>query len=99
MAANGAATGAGSRRMNDPSPLPATGEREPGGPPMRVSTRNRRPARVSGRATSSASMAATTRSTPRCSIPMAPAGQRLVCRCTASNARLIAYALNRAIGG
>jgi hypothetical protein len=29
----------------------------------------------------------------------APAGQRLVCRCTASNARLVAYALNRAIGG
>jgi hypothetical protein len=85
--------------MNDIHTLPLTGEREPGGPPMRASSAQPSPG---------------SRLRPRYVIGldggynplnakvldvMAPPGERLVCRCTASNARLIAYALNRAIGG
>jgi hypothetical protein len=84
--------------MNDIT-LPATGEREPGGPPMRVSHAQPlpgsrlRPRYVTGQDGGYNPLDAKVLDTH------APAGQRLVCRCTASNARLIAYALNRAIPG
>ena len=85
--------------MNDLHILPATGEREPGGPPTHANGVHPLPG---------------SRLRPRYVIGidggynplnakvldvMAPPGERLVCRCTASNARLIAYALNRALGG
>jgi hypothetical protein len=84
--------------MNDIT-LPATGEREPGGPPMRVSHAQPspgsrlRPRYVTGQDGGYNPLDAKVLDTE------APAGQRLVCRCTASNARLVAYALNRAIPG
>jgi hypothetical protein len=84
--------------MNDIT-LPATGEREPGAPPMRVSHAQPspgsrlRPRYVTGQDGGYNPLDAKVLDTE------APAGQRLVCRCTASNARLIAYALNRAIPG
>jgi hypothetical protein len=83
--------------MNDLSiQLPATGEREPGGPPLRVQAQpspgsRLRPRYVTGQDGGYNPLDAKVLDTE------APAGQRLVCRATASNARLICYALNLAI--
>jgi hypothetical protein len=85
--------------MNDFSiTLPATGEREPGGPPLRVHAQpspgsRLRPRYVTGQDGGYNPLDAKVLDTE------APAGQRLVCRATPNNARLICYALNRAIPG
>jgi hypothetical protein len=76
--------------------LPATGEREPGGPPLRVHAQpspgsRLRPRYVTGQDGGYNPLDAKVLDTE------APAGQRLVCRATASNARLICFALNLAI--
>jgi hypothetical protein len=83
--------------MNDIT-LPATGEREPGGPPMRVSAQPSPGSRLRPRYVIGLDGGYNPLNAKVLDV-MAPPGERLVCRCTASNARLIAYALNRAIPG
>jgi hypothetical protein len=84
--------------MNDISHHPpATGEREPGGPPTHATSvqsgSRLRPRYVIGLDGGYNPLNAKVLDTE------APAGQRLVCRATPNNARLICYALNRAIPG
>jgi hypothetical protein len=84
--------------MNDISHHPpATGEREPGGPPTHATSvqsgSRLRPRYVTGQDGGYNPLDAKVLDTE------APAGQRLVCRATPNNARLICYALNRAIPG
>ena len=78
---------------------PLTGERESGSPPMRVTSAQPAPgSRLRPRYTTGQDGGYNPLDS-KVLDTQAPAGQRLVCRATASNAKLIAYALNRAIPG
>jgi hypothetical protein len=83
--------------MNDLSiQLPATGEREPGGPPTHA-TSVQSGSRLRPRYVTAQDGGSYNPLDSRVLDTHAPAGQRLVCRATASNARLICFALNLAI--